>query len=277
MIVHLLLRYISQIESGKPNNDCGPACIIMLLYAYLKAVTQTIDGLYAAYGLPDEGLAVSTIAAILADQGVPNERDTGSLPDLRQWIDERRPPVLLIDYSPIHEASLNQIEYHGGHYVVVTGYDAGGFTVHDPYGWGTSLAHKYWPNAVMDDAWGTHGQYNYTAIVPAGGIELYSDPVQEDEMAGYREYLEQIQSLVEEALGPVAEPAPEMDVYQVTATDGLYLRQGPGQNYQSIRLMDYGEKVDLVSTDHAPWYQVQAKKDYANGYAHMNWLKGPLA
>ena len=162
----LPVPYISQIDEGRPINDCGPASALMVARAYGKALDTSIDDLYARHGWADGPLAVSTIMQLLADLGVPCHRETASLARLRALLDEGHPAILLVDYGPVMAAGLHQFSIRGGHFVVATGYGPGYVTVHDPYQTGARGAHVRWPEAVLDTAWRPHGQYNYTLIAP---------------------------------------------------------------------------------------------------------------
>src|SRR5690606_13575976 len=79
----LPVPYISQVDEGRPINDCGPACALMVARAYGKALDTSIDDLYARYRWPDDALAVFTITQLLSSLGVPCHRAIGSLAQLR--------------------------------------------------------------------------------------------------------------------------------------------------------------------------------------------------
>ena len=228
----LPIPYISQRDEGRPINDCGPACALMVARGYGHALDTSIDDLYARHGWADGPLAVSTIMLLLASLGVPCHRATGSLAQLRRWIDERTPPILLVDYGPVMAAGLHQFAIKGGHFVVATGHGPGYVTVHDPYQTDARGAHVRWPEAVLDAAWRPHGQYNYTAIVPdeplAGGDEEEEAmDIQKARAAIEAAHANLVQAL--EALegdAPTPPPGPVLEVFN-TGRDSLRVRSAP--------------------------------------------------
>ena len=241
----LPVPYISQIDEGRPINDCGPASALMVARAYGKAHDTSIDDLYARHKLADAPLLVSTIMQLLADLGVPCHRETAGLARLRALLDEGHPAILLVDYAPVMAANLHQFAIKGGHFVVATGYGSGYVTVHDPYQTGARGAHVRWPEAVLDAAWRPHGQYNYTAIVPdetlAGGDEEEAMDIQKARAAIEAAHANLVQAL--EALegdAPAPSPGPVLEVYN---TGGATLRVRSAPNGTVIGALMPGQRV----------------------------------
>ena len=254
----LPVPYISQIDEGRlAINDCGPACALMVARAYGKAHDTSIDDLYRWHNLPDTGLAVSTIMLLLADLGVPCHRATGSLAQLRRWIDERTPPILLVDL-------------YGGHFVVATGYHDGGFTMHDPYWRGDAGAHITISDAEMARIWGTHGdQYNWTAIVPneplAGGDKEEAMDIQKARAAIEAAHANLVQAL--EALegdAPAPSPGPVLEVYN---TDGATLRVRETPNGRIVGALMPGQRVRELERRNG-WVRHDA-----GGWSHGDYLR----
>ena len=229
----LPVPYISQIDEGRlAINDCGPACALMVARAYGKALDTSIDDLYARHGWADGPLAVSTIMQLLSSLGVPCHRATGSLAQLRRWIDERTPPILLVDL-------------YGGHFVVATGHHDGGFTMHDPYQTDARGAHVRWPEAVLDAAWRPHGQYNYTAIVPSialPGGEMAVDvaTAQQKIQEAHAALTAAMEALTDDAPTPMPSPGPVLEVYN---TGGATLRVRETPNGRIIGALMPGQRV----------------------------------
>ena len=251
----LPVPYISQIDEGRlAINDCGPACALMVARAYGKALDTSIDDLYARHGWADGPLAVSTIMLLLASLGVPCHRATGSLAQLRRWIDERTPPILLVDL-------------YGGHFVVATGYHDGGFTMHDPYWRGDAGAHITISDAEMARIWGPHGQYNWTAIVPS--ITLPGGEMAVD-IAKARAAIEAAHSKLVEALealegdAPAPSPGPVLEVYN---TGGATLRVRETPNGRIIGALMPGQRVRELERRNG-WVRHDA-----GGWSHGDYLR----
>lgn len=256
------IPYISQVDEGRlAINDCGPASALMVARAYGFALGTSIDDLYRAHGYPDTGLYVSTIMALLASLGVPNVYVQGDLTKLRGWLDQRRPPILLVDYDPIERAGLHQF-YASGHFVVATGHDANGFYVHDPYMTGDRGAYIYWPASVLDEAWRPHGQYNYTAILPAEPLNEEGDDMAD--LNAVKTALRAAQTRIAEALAelgdgsPAPAPAPTPVILEVfgVGTATLRVRSGPGTNYSIIGALRAGQRVTQLE-ERSGWVRHQ--------------------
>src|SRR5690606_23835874 len=227
----LPVPYISQVDEGRPINDCGPACALMVARAYGHALGTSIDDLYRWHNLPDTGLAVSTIMNVLDGLFVPCHRETAGLARLRALLDEGHPAILLVDYAPVMAANLHQFAIKGGHFVVATGHGPGYVTVHDPYQTDARGAHVRWPEAVLDAAWCPHGQYNYTAIVPDEPLGSEEGDVMAD-IEKARVKIEEAHAALTAAMaalegGAPAPPAgPLLEVFN-TGGDSLRVRSAP--------------------------------------------------
>lgn len=252
----LPVPYISQVDEGRPINDCGPACALMVARAYGKALDTSIDDLYARYGWPDDALAVSTIMQLLSSLGVPCYRAIGSLAQLRRWIDERTPPILLVDL-------------YGGHYVVATGHHDGGFTMHDPYWRGDAGAHITISDAEMARIWGPHGQYNWIAIVPNEPLGSEKGDVMAD-IEKARAKIEEARAALTAAMaaleGGAPAPAPGR-VLEVYNTGGATLRVRSAPNGPIVGALMPGQRVrELERRD--GWVRHDA-----GGWSHGDYLR----
>ena len=251
----LPIPYISQRDEGRPINDCGPACALMVARGYGHALDTSIDDLYRWHNLPDTGLAVSTIMRLLSSLGVPCHRATGSLAQLRRWIDERTPPILLVDL-------------YGGHFVVATGYHDGGFTMHDPYWFGDDGAHITISDTEMARIWGPHGnQYNWTAIVPASPLGDDMADIQKARAAieaAHANLVQALEALEGDAPPPMPSPGPVLEVY---GTGGATLRVRSAPNGPIIGALMPGQRVrELERRD--GWVRHDA-----GGWSHGDYLR----
>ncbi|MBN1122827.1 MAG: C39 family peptidase [Anaerolineae bacterium] len=179
----LEIPYVSQKDprtAGYSINDCGPACVVMMAKALGKNVTT--DQVYRDTGITEKGgLWVWQVQRAGAIYGLNLKRhdktsDAG-LTNLKYWVDEGRPALVLVNYAPIMRAGLHESNIQGGHYVVVVGYDDSYIYVHDPYWNGTGGAYRKWPIQVFNEAWYQHGtMYNRIALVPAQAIARGKEP-----------------------------------------------------------------------------------------------------
>jgi len=194
----LLVPYKSQVgpNAGYSHNDCGPACVAMMLAA--AGTDVTIDSMYTngpAANLLQTGLvAVQTLVQLAAAYGVTLKRHNASsgltLDGLRQFIDEGRPALMLIDYRPIVVAGLNSITTTGyfGHFAVAVGYEGDDFLIHDPYHKQEKGGYFVWSSEVLESCWnhgyGSSGNYYArVCLVPPTRIaepEQPAYPVPED-------------------------------------------------------------------------------------------------
>lgn len=120
-------------DAGRYRNDCGAACVGMLLD--WQGVHLTTNALAAQTTLAqhDDGLTCWQLAALLNKNGVPARVRTLHLADLRAELDAGRPVILLVWYGHIPN---RQATFSGGHFFVVVGYDEDSFYVNDPDWWG---------------------------------------------------------------------------------------------------------------------------------------------
>ncbi len=184
----LQVTYKSQIGStaGYSQNDCGPACIAMLLATMGQDLT--IDSLYTNPSSPVRGfagdLSIQQLITLARTYGLTLSRQNFSLQSLQQTIDAGKPVVCLVAYHPIVQAGLNGVATQGnyGHFVVTVGYDASYWYVHDPYWKQTGGAYKPWPIAVFTSAFlGGYDRYSGQSyqgagLVPAISIAMPQQP-----------------------------------------------------------------------------------------------------
>ncbi len=159
-------------DAQAQNNDCGPACIAMILLTQSQSVA-TAD-VYAASGAErDRALTFAEITTAAAQYGLPlNARISMSLQDLRNTIDQGTPLIALIKYQYLPDRQGQSTT--GGHFVIVVGYDddAGEIIINDPYYWASLRNHgdhHHYSYDTWEQAWGRcneDGNPNHSALIP---------------------------------------------------------------------------------------------------------------
>jgi hypothetical protein len=159
-------------DAQTENNDCGPACVAMILLTQGRSVATS--DVYAASGVAqDRGLSFAEVTAAAAHFGLPlNTRIGMSLQDVRNTIDQGTPVVALVKYLYLPDRQGQSTT--GGHFVLVVGYDddAGEIFVNDPYYWASLRNqgdHHHYSYDTWEQAWGRCGEDgnpNHSALVP---------------------------------------------------------------------------------------------------------------
>jgi len=154
------------------NNDCGPACVAMILAA--QGLDVRTSDVYDASGvMEDHPLTFAEVTIAASHYGLPlNARVGLSLQDIRNYIDRGTPIIALVKYQYLPDRQGQGTV--GGHFVLVVGYDddAGEIIIHDPYYWGplrSKGAHHRYDYATWEQAWGRcdeDGNPNHSALVP---------------------------------------------------------------------------------------------------------------
>jgi len=129
--------FVSQLgpDANRTNNDCGIACVLMLIQFCLKAAglrpmkALTVDRLIedTPLALADKPQGLTVLTGLLDTYGVDAQITRPLTPDaIIKQIDARKPVLALVNYQQIGGEAF-------GHYVVVHGYGERGFYLHDPY------------------------------------------------------------------------------------------------------------------------------------------------
>jgi hypothetical protein len=158
----LNIAYKSQYDpdAAESRNDCGPACLAMLLNGLGVAVTT--DAVFQRTGAPVDGyISTAQLMRVSESYNTPLEYHQGwGLGELRAMIDLARPVIALVHYATFSELDpgvSTQSEFKGPHYVLVVGYDESHLIVHDPLWTGDRReegAYRAWSQAVFMQAWG---------------------------------------------------------------------------------------------------------------------------
>lgn len=174
----LNVAWRSQLGSGadKYHNDCGAACVSMLVSAYTQQ-NISVDEIYARIQPnSDTYLSVAQLKNACALYGI-NMIASYDLSKEYYWqsMIDKTPSIALINYKPIVDAKLadDNITFTGFHFVVVVGLDADGVLIHDPLFKTDNGAFRHIPYAVYEKAIGTSGAgILLTATKPLGSITV---------------------------------------------------------------------------------------------------------
>lgn len=165
----LRVPYVGQVGQGadQQGNDCGAACVSMLLELLTK-VSFSPDVLYSE-AKPGQNvyLSVSDLMGMLSRRSISTEwRYNVSTPDL-YWVLSRTmlPCIALIRYGALE--SIRPNDFKGSHFVVVIGMDLDTVYIHDPLNTPTSGQQVEIPLKLFETAWSTVGDNN-----PQRGIIL---------------------------------------------------------------------------------------------------------
>ena len=133
----LNVPFVSQVDSTskRTNNDCGVACVLMLLSFRLAQVglkvmrALTVDRMVTDTALAhkDAPLTLSALSNLLDIYGLtPKLIRPLNCNFILGSIDNLQPCIALVNYRHIGAGNF-------GHYIIVHGYSENFFWVHDPY------------------------------------------------------------------------------------------------------------------------------------------------
>lgn len=158
-IKKLVVPYVSQSSAdATKKNDCGPATWLMQYRSRFPSKFPTVDDVsrHTSLWTTDDGLTIQEMKDVSEGYGVPltiqKDLKRGKLVTL---IDAGYSVAVLGLYSQFRPVD----SFDGGHFLLVIGYDANGFWVHDPYNLG---ADSYITNAQMDAAMAPYGHQGWT-------------------------------------------------------------------------------------------------------------------
>ena len=166
--VHLLnVPFVSQLGNVK-RNDCGPACVVMILRA-VKGFPVTIQDIYNVIRFSGDGywLRWQLVAALQAF-GIGAKKKTN--PDLEKAIKEKKGIIALVNYGVIQDWEKNpNSNFRHNHFVVVYGFDRKRYYVLDPLY--PKDKRRYIPKDVFNKAWETAEDANRLAVVTEYAID----------------------------------------------------------------------------------------------------------
>ena len=160
-LLHLVYKSQYDPDAALSRNDCGPACLAMLLSGL--GIAASTDAVFQHCGArPEAYVSMAQLLRAGEHYGAPLEFRAGcGLGALRGWLDQGRPLIALVHYGAFSELApgvSTQSRFTGPHFVLVVGYDAHSVVVHDPLWTGerrSEGAFRRWPNAVWEQAWGS--------------------------------------------------------------------------------------------------------------------------
>jgi uncharacterized protein YvpB len=258
----LNLPLISQwgVSANRYRNDCGVACVAMLLEYYAKRGISTVDSLASETGLKssDDGLLPAQLVALAARHDLPGVAVRAGLDDIRAAIDDNRPVIALVAYRFIlgRLDQADNVPGQDGHYVVVVGYDDGHFVLDDPDYWVPHVerGHNYLcPVTELDRAMAEHG---YQAVLVE--VERMSAADQIVALA------KQAQGLLDEILvladDVQPEPPPVDTVAVVVKANSTNIRSQPTTNSSVVAVVNAGVILNVVdahvTANGYQWYQI---------------------
>lgn len=173
--------YASQwdISANLSKDDCGPACISMILNYYGE--NTNINDVFTKTGAKKDSLiSIAQMQTAIKSWGYESTYEIGKTwDDCRKLLNENTPVILLIHYGPL--SSRQDKNYSGGHFIVLTGEDNDCWLVNDPDFWNgyrvDGEQHRYLKNE-MEMAWGQCAKdgnppYSYLAIKRKGVSNIY--------------------------------------------------------------------------------------------------------
>lgn len=247
-------------------NDCGPACVAMVLDFYGKLGALTVDTLAAETGLrlSDSGLLPGGLRDLAYAHGLRMLARAGVSPtDLRTEIDAGRPVIALVAYRFIL-GRLDQgdnIPGNDGHYVVIVGYDEEHYVLDDP------------------DYWTPYTEQGHDVLVPVGQLEramsstggqcvVMELPVSiNDQIIALAKQIEALAAQVPDPT-PLPEPSEAFEEVLVKS-DKTNIRAAPTTKAGVIAVVRAGTALNVVNTnitatDHV-WYKI-FDGAYVGGY-----------
>lgn len=188
----LNVPYVSQKAPGSNAhyNDCGPACMSMILKAYNLANNLTVDELYDAINpTSDVGLSAGDIMSKMAGIGLKASWTVfASQIPLFETLHTGKPVIALIHYGPLVKKGYTQYKnFLNGHFVVLAGMDIANIFIQDPDR-DDGMTVTAIPIDIFWEAWGKcnldNGNPNYCGIVPDIAITDLSQLAQPEAGAG---------------------------------------------------------------------------------------------
>lgn len=110
-------------DANQRRNDCGPACVAMVLQAFGQYVDINTLSLI---DVGDDGTTAAELIALLARRGI-EAKQTGT---------PTAPAICLVKYSGFKRAGVQDVNFTGWHWLILLGGDEGGVITHDPDWWG---------------------------------------------------------------------------------------------------------------------------------------------
>ncbi len=231
------IPYVSQEDEGADingkeiYNDCGPTCGTMLIRAYTPEKTFTVNQFYEDMGFKtDKYTSRANIQAVLEKHSISsNWSHSLKIDNLETFINEKRPPIALINYSVLRNNGIKTYNRSATwHFVVIVGVDESFVYLNDPLWPGSKGKNLKIPRDIWLKAWGGKSflnkkgeqiNYQFQAVIP-------THPVDAEEMK-----------------------PPEGSIrMKVIFDDFMNVRSGPGTKYEDVGDIDSGAYVTILET-----------------------------
>lgn len=166
------IPYKSQYDqdADKYRNDCGPACVAMILNGLGKNVTT--NAVYRNTGASSTGyVSVSQMMRAAQTYGINFDYFyPWTMNDLKLAVRDGKAPITLVHYGAWSNLGKTQSSFTGPHFVVIVGYDEDYIYVNDPLWWGSRRSEgerKRWTYQEFEAAWNSaskDGNRNHSGI-----------------------------------------------------------------------------------------------------------------
>jgi predicted double-glycine peptidase len=159
----LPVPFVSQLGAGADDhgNDCGAACVLMLLRAYACAGSSvlTVNQVYDGMNKTDDiFLSAGDLLSYMSARGLSTDwRSNMDISNIFADLVNGRPSISLIWYKPLVDAGLTEKKnFTGSHFVVTVGIDGRDVYILDPYttaGNPVAIPHPIWIKAWTGYDW----------------------------------------------------------------------------------------------------------------------------
>ncbi len=127
--------------------DCGPTALQSVLLYY--GIEVRLDELFERLGTTDNGTHPKTMVSALHSYGIKTDAGQMSVDDIRNYITQNTPVILLLQAWAMREHVDWRTNYSDGHYVVAIGFDEERIVFEDPW-----VYHRtYLPTHELDNRW----------------------------------------------------------------------------------------------------------------------------
>jgi hypothetical protein len=155
----LALPYLSQVDgpgAGNFVNDCGPACVAMLVHG-AQAATPTIADVFRATGAGAKDYTGSGQLAKAAKKwNIGLDGRFWTLQSMKASLDAGFPIIGLVHYGAFSATGKTESKFKGGHWLLIVGHSPGPsptIIVHDPLWKQAGGRYLSWPEALFWNAW----------------------------------------------------------------------------------------------------------------------------
>ena len=166
----LKVPYKSQwdITANASRDDCGPACLAMVLGAF--GINKTVNEVFRATGAPPNSyINFDQIAFASRKFGLNIEHHIISFNELKSKLDQGFPMIALVNYRYFPN---KQDKFNGPHFITVIGRTDNSIFCHDPnrlrgntYGDGVELSNDQW-SKIWEQTNLEHGNKNNQVLIP---------------------------------------------------------------------------------------------------------------